>query len=153
MRWLHLVARVQRRKEAWKRSHLPSWHLSYHRDDSGNHLGPAHSRCGLYLRQPGAKPSSCQPGSLCGILGPRTGSALLAPAVLGGPGLPWGTALFQCPLFPLMNQDNFMNPGAFPFLNSGILAYIPVAVDLPGEGLKASTPEHPASIVLRIYIG
>lgn len=44
-----------------------------------------------------------------------------------------------------------MNPGVFPFLNSGILAYLPVAVDIPGEGLTVSMPHHPSSIVLREF--
>lgn len=44
-----------------------------------------------------------------------------------------------------------MKPGFFPFLNSGILAYLPVAVDIPGEGLTASMPQHPSSIVLREF--
>lgn len=97
---------------------------------------------GFYLRQPGAKPRSCQTCRQGGVLGPRIGSALLAPAVLGRPGLPRGTALFQCPLCPRMNQDNFMNPVAFPDLNSGILACLSVVVALPGSNaFKAPTAQ------------
>lgn len=55
---------------------------------------------GLYLRQPRAKPSSCQLGSLCGVLGPRTGLALLETTVLGGPGLS-RALLFSSALFSL----------------------------------------------------
>ena len=96
---------------------------------------------GLHLRQPRAKPRSNQPCSQCGVYRPRTGSVLLTRVVLGGPGLHRATALFQCSLFPLMNQDRFMNPVAFPILNSGTQACLPIAVDLPGEGLTPPRPE------------
>ena len=99
---------------------------------------------GSYLRQTGSKPRGCQTCRQGGILSPRIGLALLAPAVLGRPGLPRGTALFQCPLCPHMNQDNFMNPVAFSVLNSGILACLSVVVALPGQGLMPSRPQQPS---------
>lgn len=75
---------------------------------------------------------------------PGQAQPLLTPAVLGGPGPLRGAALSQCPLFPLMSLDKLLNPVAFLFLNSGILAGLPVAMDLPGDGLvpfNASTAQ------------
>lgn len=61
-----------------------------------------------------------------------------------GPGLPRGTALFHCPLFPPMNLDKLASPMAFPVPNSGILASLLVAVDLLGKGPMLSSPQQPS---------
>ena len=151
LRWLNPLNKVLGSKEAWKRSHWPYYGLSFCGDDSGRHLGFA---ChGQWLASQRAR-SKVQEKPVFQLLcvwprrnwpywyqlswwaSPAEGIFSSAPFVFSWT---WTTLWTQWSVL---------------YLNSGILAWLPIAIDLLGKSLMSSSHQQPDnSIVEGAYTG